>query len=97
MDKIQLTQLIEETYSYTKKQFVTRVICKNDITHYGYFYSFDDYIELQEKNQYRFIPRNNLPSFKSEHAKKGKFNSSYSLILHGEEILGVEFVLPLHI
>lgn len=97
MDKLEVTKLIEETYSFTNKPFVTRVLCKNDITHYGYFYSFEDYSELKEKNQYRFIPRNNLQLFKNEHSRNGKFNVRYSLILNGEEMLGIEFVLPLHI
>lgn len=97
MDKSQATKLIEETYSFTHQQFVTRVICRNDVTHYGFFYFFDDYEYLKAKNQYRFIPRNNLQSFQSEHLKNGRYDTNYSVILDGEEMLNIEFVLPLHI
>lgn len=97
MDKMQVTTLIEATYSFANQPFVTRVICKDDVTYYGYFYSFDDYCELRERNQFRFIPRNNLQAFKNEHSQNGKFSTSHSLILKGEEMLNIEFVLPLHI
>ena len=97
MDKFQVTNLIEETYSFANQPFVTRVICKNDITHYGYFYSFEDYIELKENNRFRFIPRNNMHTFKIEYSQNGKPNANYSFILDGEEMLSIEFVLPLHI
>ena len=75
---------------------VARVICNDDITHYGYFNSFDDYNELKEKNQYRFIPRNNLRAFQDEHGKKGVYNTVYSIIISGDNILSIEFVMPLH-
>lgn len=97
MDKAQVTALIEETYSFANQPFVSRVICKNDVTHYGYFYSFDDYSTLKEQNQFRFIPRNSLQTFQKEHSRSGKFNMNHSLILSGEEMLSIEFVLPLHI
>lgn len=97
MEKVETTKLIEETYSFANQPFVTRVICKNDITHYGYFYSFDDFGKLKESNHFRFIPRNNLQPFKNEHTKNGKFNTTHSLIIDGEQILSIEFVLPLHI
>ena len=97
MDKSQVAKLIEGAYSFANQPFVTCVICKNDVTHYGYFYSFDDYSELKERNQFRFIPRNNLQAFKKEKTLKGEFNTNHSLILHGEEMVSIEFVLPLHI
>ena len=97
MEREEISGLIENKYSDANQHFVTRVMCNNDITHYGYFNSFDDYTELKAKNQYRFIPRNNYLSLKNEYSKKGKYNTSHSIILKGEEVLDVEFVLPLHI
>jgi hypothetical protein len=97
MDKTGIAQMIEDIYSIAKQPFVTRVICENDVTFYGYFNSFDDYPELKEKNQFRFIPRNNLMAFKNEYSKKGKYNTSHSIIVKGEDVLSIEFVMPLHI
>jgi len=97
MDKTQMIKLIEDTYSTAVQSFVTRVICKDDIAHYGYFNSFDDYSELKEKNQYRFIPRNNFHAFKDEYVKRGRHNVSHSIILTGEDVVDIQFVLPLHI
>jgi hypothetical protein len=97
MERLHATKLIEETYSFANQPFVTRVICKNDVTFYGHFYSFDDFRELKERNQFRFIPRNNLQTFKNEHTLNGKLNLNHSLILEGDEMLSIDFVLPLHI
>jgi|GEM_PF-1859579 hypothetical protein len=97
MDKAQITKFIEDSCSATNKPFVTRVMCKNDVTHYGYFNSFDDYNELKEKDQYRFIPRNNFMAFKNEYSEKGKYNVNHSIVLAGEDLVDIEFVLPLHI
>jgi len=97
MDKIQVTNLIKETYSYPEQAYIMRVICKDDITFYGYFSSFDDFTELEEKNQYRFIPRNNVHSFKNDYSKNGAYDRNHSIILNGEDIINMEFVLPLHI
>ena len=69
MEREEISGLIENKYSDANQHFVTRVMCNNDITHYGYFNSFDDYTELKAKNQYRFIPRNNYLSLKSEYLK----------------------------
>lgn len=97
MDRLEAARLVEDANSSTNKRFVTRVMCKNDLTYYGYFNSFDDYRALQEKNLYRFIPRNNSQSFMNEYSEKGKYNSAYSIILNGEDMINIEFVLPLHI
>jgi len=88
--------MIEDRYASESNMSVTRVICKNDVTHYGYFNSFADYSELMEKNRYRFIPRNNSKAFRNEYSKKGEYNKTFSIILNGEDILAIEFVMPIH-
>lgn len=97
MNKVDVTKLIEENYLFNYQPFVTRVMCKDDITHYGYFYSFKDFIELKENTRFRFIPRNNMHSFLHEYSKNNDANTDYSIILDGEMIIDIEFVLPLHI
>lgn len=97
MDKLQVTSLIKESFSLADQQYIMRVICKDDVTFYGYFNSFDDFNELEEKNQFRFIPRNNAHTFKDEYSKNGKYNINHSIILRGEDIVNMEFVLPLHL
>jgi small nuclear ribonucleoprotein (snRNP)-like protein len=97
VDRLEINKLIVEASASVDKPFIMRVMCKNDVNYYGYFNAFDDYEKLQEKNQYRFIPRNNVHSFNSEYSKKGKYNANHSIILNGEDIINIEFVLPLHI
>ena len=36
-------------------------------------------------------------SLKNEYSKKGKYNTSHSIIVKGEDVLSIEFVMPLHI
>lgn len=88
--------MIEDRYSAGSNLSVTRVICKDDVTYYGYFNSFGDYSELMEKNRYRFIPRNNSKAFREEFSKKGVHNTTFSIIINGEDILAIEFVMPIH-
>jgi hypothetical protein len=97
MEKTEITRLVEDRYSDATQPYVTRVICKNDLTFYGYFNTFDDYSELKERNQYRFIPRNNLSAYKDEFVRKGKHNLNHSVVINGDDVLDIEFVLPLHI
>ncbi|NNM95145.1 MAG: hypothetical protein HKL88_06755 [Bacteroidia bacterium] len=96
MDKEQMVKLIEDTYSTKNKTFVTRVTCTDNVTHYGYFHPFDDYAKLKEKNIYRFVPRNNYAALKSGYEKKWKYDAKHSIILQGEDVLNIDFVLPLH-
>jgi small nuclear ribonucleoprotein (snRNP)-like protein len=97
MNKEEVATMIEDRYAAGSNLSVTRVICKDDVTYYGYFNSFDDYNELMEKNQYRFIPRNNSKAFREEYSKKGKYNTSYSIIINGDNILAIEFVMPIQL
>lgn len=96
MEQGEIAKLIEDTYSTENETYVTRVICNDNITHYGYFHPFDDYIKLKEKNQYRFVPRNNYAALKDAHERKGKYDVKHSVILEGDNIVNIEFVLPLH-
>ncbi len=96
MNKEEVTTMIKDRYAEGSNLSVTRVICKDDVTYYGYFNSFSDFSELMEKNRYRFIPRNNSKAFREEHSKKGVFNTTFSIIINGEDILAIEFVMPLH-
>jgi len=95
MKKEEVATMIEHRYSAGNNLSVTRVICKNDVTYYGYFSSFSDYSELMQKNCYRFIPRNNSKAFREEYDKKGAYNTTYSIIINGEDILAIEFVMPM--
>jgi len=98
MIKEEIARLLEDTYSIgDHAPSVTRVMCKDDVNFYGYFNSFSDYTDLKEKNQFRFIPRNNLKAFKEEFTKKGSYNSTYSIILNGDDIIDIEFVMPLQL
>ena len=97
MNKEEITRLIDDRYAVGLNPTVTRVMCKGDVNHYGYFNSFGDYAELKEKNQYRFIPRNNFHAYKDEYVKRGRHNVSHSIILTGEDVVDIQFVLPLHI
>jgi hypothetical protein len=96
MNKEEVATMIEDRYAAGSNLSVTRVICKNDVTYYGYFSSFSDYSELMEKNRYRFIPRNNSKAFREEFTKKGIYNTSYSIIINGDDMLAIEFVMPIH-
>jgi len=95
MNKEEVATLIEDRYAEGNNLSVSRVICKNDVTYYGYFSSFSDYSELMQKNKYRFIPRNNSRAFREEFAKNGVYNTSYSVIISGDDMLAIEFVMPL--
>jgi hypothetical protein len=95
MNKEEVATLIEDRYADGSNLSVSRVICKNDVTYYGYFSSFSDYSELMQKNKYRFIPRNNSRAFREEFAKNGVYNTSYSVIISGDDMLAIEFVMPL--
>jgi hypothetical protein len=97
MERTEIAKLLEDTYSVANQPFVTRVICKDEITFYGCFNSFEDSAGLKEKNQYRFVPRNNSIAFKNEFSKNGKYNTRHSIIVEGEDVVSIEFVLPLHI
>ena len=97
MNKEEVASMIEDRYSAGSNLSVTRVICKNDITYYGYFSSFGDYSELMHENRYRFIPRNNSKAFREEFSKKGVYNSAFSIIIHGEDMLAIEFVMPIQL
>jgi hypothetical protein len=97
MEKEEVATMIEDRYADGSNLSVTRVICKNDIAHYGYFNSFSDYTELMLKNKYRFIPRNNSKAFIEEFNKKGVHNTTFSIIINGEDILAIEFVMPIHV
>lgn len=97
MNKEEVSILIEDRYAAGSNLSVTRVICKDDITHYGYFNTFNDYTELLEKNRYRFIPRNSSKAFREEFSKKGVQNTTFSIIINGEDILAIEFVMPMQI
>ncbi len=97
MNKVEVAKLIEEDYVFAQKPFVVCVLCENDVFHYGHFYSFKDYEELKGTSHFRFIPRNNMKSFLSEYSKNGSANTNYSIILDSESIIGIEFVMPLHI
>lgn len=97
MNKEEVATLIEDRYAAGSNLSVTRVICKNDVTHYGYFSSFSDYSELMEKNRYRFILRNNSKAFREEFTKKGIYNTAYSIIINGEDMLAIEFVMPMQL
>lgn len=96
MDRLQISTLIEEKYLHASERFVTCVICKNDVYYYGHFYSFNDYQELKGKSKFRFIPRNNMKSFLSGCSQNGGANADYSIVIDGESILGIDFVMPLH-
>ena len=95
MNKEEVAILIEDRYAAGSNLSVTRVICKNDVTYYGYFSSFSDYSELMEKNRYRFIPRNSSKAFREEFTKNGIYNTSYSIIINGDDMLAIEFVMPI--
>lgn len=96
MTREEITQLLEVTQvNDTVKPSLIRVMCTKDITHYGYFVSCDDYTELKEKNLFRFVQRNNYRVFKQEYIKTGKYNTDYSITLTGEDVLYIEFVMPL--
>jgi hypothetical protein len=96
MTKEEITNLLEVTQVNDKiKPSLIRVMCTKDITHYGYFVSGDDYAELKEKNLFRFVLRNNYRVFNKEYIKTGKYNTNYSITLTGEEVLYIEFVMPL--
>jgi hypothetical protein len=97
MNKEEITRLIDDRYAVGLNPTVTRVMCKDDVNHYGYFNSFGDYAELKEKNQYRFIPRNNFKAFRDEHNKKGIYSTKHSIIINGDDVINIEFVMPLHI
>ena len=95
MTKEEISGLIEDRYAVGLSPTVTRVMCNRDITYYGYFNSFGDYSELKEKNQYRFIPRNNFKAFREEHDTKGIYSTKHSIIINGDEVIDIEFVMPL--
>jgi len=97
MNKEEVAAMIEDRYAAGSNLSVTRVICKNDITYYGYFSSFSDYSELMEKNRYRFIPRNNSKAFREDFTRKGIYNTSYSIIINGDDMLAIEFVMPMQV
>jgi hypothetical protein len=97
MNKEEVATMIEDRYAEGSNLSVTRVICKDDVTHYGYFSSFSDYSELMEKNRYRFIPRNSSKAFREDYNKSGKYNSTYSIIINGADILAIEFVMPMQL
>lgn len=97
MKKEEVATMIEDRYASGSNLSVTRVICKDDVTYYGYFNSFNDYSELMEKNRYRFIPRNNSKAFREEYIKKGEYNTTYSIIINGDDILAIEFVMPMQL
>ncbi|HXB12632.1 MAG TPA: hypothetical protein VNZ45_11630 [Bacteroidia bacterium] len=94
MNRDEISGMIEDRYAVGHSPTVTRVMCKDDITFYGYFNSFGDYTELKEKNQYRFIPRNNFKAFRDEHNNKGIYSTKHSIIINGDEVIDIEFVLP---
>src|ERR1700722_2147764 len=95
MNKEEVASMIQDRYAEGSNLSVTRVICKDDVTHYGYFSSFSDYSELMEKNRYRFIPRNSSKAFREEFTKNGIYNTSYSIIINGDDMLAIEFVMPI--
>ena len=97
MNKEEVSTMIKDRYADGSNLSVSRVICKNDVTHYGYFNSFSDYSELMERNKYRFIPRNNSKAFREDFSKKGVYSTSYSIILNGDDMLAIEFVMPMQI
>lgn len=97
MNKEEVATMIEDRYAAGSNLSVTRVICKDDVTYYGYFNSFDDYSELMEKNLYRFIPRNNSKAFREDFSKKGIYNTIFSIIINGDDILAIEFVMPIQL
>jgi len=97
MNKEEVATLIQDRYAAGSNLSVSRVICKNDVTYYGYFSSFGDYSELMEKNQYRFIPRNSSKAFREDFTKMGTYNTSYSIIIKGDDILAIEFVMPMQL
>ncbi len=96
MNKEEVAAMIEDRYATGSNLSVTRVICKNDITYYGYFNSFSDYSELMNKNRYRFIPRNNSKAFMEDYTRNGIYNTSYGIIINGDDMLAIEFVMPMH-
>jgi len=96
MTKEEIADLLEVTQVNDKvRPSLIRVMCKRDITHYGYFVSFDDYTELKAKNLFRFVLRNNFRIFNTDYQKSGKYNTRYSIILNGDDVLYIEFVMPL--
>jgi small nuclear ribonucleoprotein (snRNP)-like protein len=97
MNKEEVATMIQDRYADGSNLSVTRVICKNDVTYYGYFSSFSDYSELMEKNCYRFIPRNSSKAFREDFTKKGIHDTSFSIIIKGEDILAIEFVMPMQV
>jgi hypothetical protein len=97
MNKEEVATMIQDRYAEGSNLSVTRVICKDDITYYGYFSSFNDYSELMEKNRYRFIPRNNSKAFREDYSKKGEYNTTYSIIINGDDMLAIEFVMPIQL
>ncbi len=97
MRKEEVAALIQERYAAGSNLSVSRVICKNDITYYGYFNSFEDYSELMEKNKYRFIPRNNSKAFREKFTEKGVHDTVFSIIINGDDILAIEFVMPMQV
>lgn len=97
MDKVELTKLVEEAHAFAHQPYVAHVICKNGVSHYGYFHPFDDFYELKRQNRYRFVTRHNMDSPRNVNSYDGKPELNHSLILDLEDILSIEFVLPLHI
>ena len=97
MNKEEVATMIEDRYAAGSNLSVTRVICKNDVTYYGYFNSFSDYSELMGKNRYRFIPRNNSKAFREDFTKKGVHDTSFSIVINGDDILAIEFVMPMQL
>ncbi|HTB08011.1 MAG TPA: hypothetical protein VK806_13760 [Bacteroidia bacterium] len=97
MNKEEMLNLVDDKYAVGLNPTVTRVMCKDDVTHYGYFNSFGDVTELKAKNQYRFIPRNNFKAFKEEFNQKGIYGVKHSIVINGDDVVDIEFVLPLHI
>jgi hypothetical protein len=97
MNKEEIATLLEGTHANNNaKPTVIRVMCKKDITLYGFFVSTGDYNDLKEKNEFRFVPRNSYKAFNDEYAKKGTYNLNYSSILKGDDIEYIEFVMPLN-
>lgn len=88
MTKKQVIQFIEIDHPVTYAPSVTKVVCNNTI-YYGFFESFDDYRELKEKNQWRFIPINQAIEYREEAAKTQLANPKYSIILEGDEMISI--------
>ena len=65
----------------------------NSASFYGFFFLFNDWIELKKYNKWRFIPYNKFIQFDHEFQVTNIPNIDYSIIIDGDHVSNLETIM----